>query len=87
MVANYRCNEIKTEAMDLIKIELVQLTRDSQRRAVDDFQDQCKGLLKTALTYYEDEACSYKSSVVEKVKKEIVSAVVTELTKCFNFQL
>lgn len=41
--------------------------------------------MKKALEYYESEACSYKSAVVEKVKKEIVNAVVTELTKCFNF--
>ena len=71
----------------MIKADLSQLQRHSQRSAVSDFKDQCKNLLRKALEYYDSEACSYKMSVVEKVKKEIVTTVVSELTKCFNHQL
>lgn len=85
MVANYRCQEIKNEAMEVIKADLSQLQRDSQRRAVDDFNAQCKDVMRKAIEYYDAEACSYKMSVVDKVKKEIVAQLVSELTKCFNF--
>lgn len=60
MVANYRCADIKKEAIELIKEDKTTLLRDSQQKAVEDFRDQCKDLLGKAVEYYSGEACSYK---------------------------
>ena len=53
MVANYRCNEIKVEALDLVKVSQTQLARESSREEVQDFAKRCSAILKEAISFFE----------------------------------
>ena len=56
MVAQYRCNEIKEEAMALVQPEISALDSKSRSTAISDFPEQCMGILKTCVSKYKDEA-------------------------------
>jgi hypothetical protein len=79
MVANYRCNEIRGEAVDKVKDKLSQLQKEAMRGLQDDFGQKCEDILKEATKYYEFEACQYKKDVFEKVLKELSDYLVQEL--------
>ena len=87
MVANFRCNEIKQEAIDLVKNQLNHLLGQCQTKEVEGFAKQCDELIIKALKYYEAEACQYKAAIFDKFKKEIVTQMLSEMYKGFDLQL
>ena len=87
MVANFRCNEIKQEASDLVKDKLAQLLGDCQAKEITDFAKKCDALIVEALKYYEQEACQYKATIFDKFKQEIVTQLLAEMYKGFDLQL
>lgn len=52
MVANYRCNELKEEALDLIKQPLHDLMQKSEVAVIEGFSELCKGVMKTSVEHY-----------------------------------
>ncbi len=56
MVAQYRCNEIKEEAMELINDKLVALKKDTEYTIVNDFQNKTTEILKSSINYYDEQA-------------------------------
>jgi hypothetical protein len=75
MVAQYRCNEIKDEAMDLVKDQITALDSKSRSSPISDFPEQCMALLKICVNHYKEEAVQYKGEVYDKVMKEIAESV------------
>ncbi len=49
MVANFRCNELKGEALEKIQEPLMELKADSERGLVHDFDKKCTNILKEAI--------------------------------------
>ena len=52
MVANYRCNEMKEEAVALVKEPLEQLTEQCSKKLMESFGEQCEELLNKAMSHY-----------------------------------
>ena len=75
MVAQYRCNEVKDEALELVKDQITALDAKSRSSPIDNFPEQCMALLKTCVQYYKEEAVQYQGAVYEKVLKEIAEMV------------
>ena len=84
MVANFRCNEIKQEALDLVNDTLVTLLRDCQTKEINDYAKNCESIIADAVKYYEKEACQYKAAIFDKFKKEIVAFLLSEMYKGFD---
>ena len=56
MVANFRCNEIKDEALEQVK-DLFQALSDSCKENIcNDFGAKCKEIITKSVDYYEENA-------------------------------
>ena len=71
MVANYRCNEMKEEAVGLVKQRLEELMEQCTRQIIEGFGDACSGLMSQALDHYRSSARQYNPEVFEKIEKEL----------------
>lgn len=87
MVAQYRCNEVKEEALELIKTHVQALDAKSRSSSISDFPEQGMGILEVAVKHYKQEAVQYKGAVYDKVLKEIAETVFQKLFVCFEAQL
>jgi hypothetical protein len=56
MVAQYRCNEIKEEAMELVNDKLVALKKDTEYTIINDFPNRTTEILKSSINYYDEQA-------------------------------
>ena len=56
MVANLRCNELRDEALDLVTPRITDLNEDALRGPIENFQNSCTEIIKTALSHYEEYA-------------------------------
>lgn len=77
MVANLRCNELKDEALDQIRMQASELNEQASRGKIADFQEKCKSILKQAISHYEEYAHQYDKTIYEKIRKELVGLVLS----------
>ena len=87
MVANYRCNEIKQEALDKVAPALQALKRNSSANLVAGFKDDCEKIVKESVDYYDGEAYQYQKEVFTKIRQQIEDQVFKDLLLCFDAQL
>jgi len=87
MVANLRCNELRDEALEKVKPQVQRLLDESSKGGVADFQAKCTSVLKTAKAHYEEFAHQYDKGVFEKVRKELLGLIMSQLFLCFDQQL
>jgi hypothetical protein len=52
MVANYRCNEIKEEALQIVEEKLQKLFHESSLQEITDFKAIVVGILSVAVAHY-----------------------------------
>ena len=76
MVANFRCNELKEEALLNIKEDLHTLRVDCEKKTQPDFLDRCKGIMTSAIKHYDEFAHQYDKEVFEKVRKDLLAQVL-----------
>ena len=72
MVANYRCNEIKEEAIKSIANDIQKLEAACAAGVVPEFGSKCTGILKKATDYFSDVSKQYTKDVREKVLQELI---------------
>lgn len=87
MVAEYRCNQIKDEALESIKDDLASFISACANSIVPDFQDKCKSITKKSISYYESEANQYKGKIFDKIHQEMCEHIFGKLFVCFDQQL
>lgn len=56
MVANYRCNEMKEEAIAIVKPKIEQLSAQSDAGIVENFGESCFKIMKEATDFYKNVA-------------------------------
>jgi len=81
MVATYRCNEIKQEAIEKVDEELRNLEHLSNSGVISDFESRCKSVLKVAFNHYDESAIQYYKQTYEKIRLELTSEIMKKLTK------
>ena len=59
MVATYRCNEIKEEALTQVVMDIDLLKKESETRLIDDFEPKCKKILKESINHFDESASQY----------------------------
>ena len=87
MVANLRCNELKEEAVALVVPLIHNINEDAHRGMLANFQKACIDLIKLALNHYEEFAMQYDKVVFEKIRKELLGLILSQLFKVFDSQL
>lgn len=87
MVANYRCNEVKLDATELVQVEIDLLRGQSEDSLLDDFQGKCNKILKQSVSFFETNAGQYSGKVYDKISKELVATLIQQLFLCFDSQL
>lgn len=87
MVANYRCTELKEEAISLVKQPIIELQTLSDRGVVENFNEHCLEVLKKSGDYYAEVAKQYDREVFKKIQKELFDHVLQSLYLCFDSQL
>lgn len=71
MVANFRCNEVKDEALALTLEEDQKLKSQSDKELIADFKDRCNKILRLAVSHYDEGANHYETKVYKKFQKEL----------------
>ena len=84
MVANYRCNEIKDEALAKVAQTIQNLKINSNKNLIDNFKDECETIVKESLTFYDEEAHQYEKKVFSKLRGEIELEINKDLLFCFD---
>lgn len=87
MVANYRCNEIKQEALDKVGPALQSLKMNSNSNLVPGFKEECEKIIKESVDYYDAEAYQYQKEVFGKIRQQIEDQIFKDLLLCFDSQL
>ena len=71
MVANYRCTELKQEALALVQKKIEELQSLCDSGVVEDFKEKCAEILKLSSDYYSEVAKQYDREVFKKIQKEL----------------
>lgn len=58
-MANFRCTEIKAEAVEKVQALVNALKLESEKEVLADFQKRCSGIIQEACKYFEDNANQY----------------------------
>ena len=71
MVANYRCNEIKDEAIQKVKAQVESIQGQSALEIIKDFGSQCQAVITQASSWFQEKAKQYNPEVYGKVMNEL----------------
>lgn len=87
MVADFRCGELKKEAIEKIEGMIGKLKEDSERKILNNFEEQCSIILKSSITHYDEFAHQYDQPTYHKIRKELAGIVISLLFIPFDSQL
>lgn len=87
MVANFRCTEIKGEAIEKVQADINALRLESEKSIIGNFQERCAKIVQTAGSHFESNANQYSGVVFSKVMKELMAQLYQTLYICFASQL
>ena len=87
MVANYRCNEIKEEAIAMVKPKLEEVEKECAKQILETFGETCSALVKQTEDYFREKAKQYNKDVFEKVLAELRETLLSQLYFLFDSQL
>ena len=63
MVANYRCSEIKDEALELAKEDIALLKKKTDAEIISGFKEACMIPVTNAIKHYDQNASQYQTKV------------------------
>jgi len=72
MVANYRCTELKDEALAIVKEKVTLLIKSCEKDLVNDFCEKAVQIVGDASQYYSDVAKQYDNLVFRKIQKDLI---------------
>ena len=87
MVSNLRCSQIKMDAMDLIKNDLLQLKFNVVKEINHTFGEEGRTLLMKALDYFEQNARDYAKEVFEEKLADLKKSVLNDLFQLYEIQI
>ncbi len=87
MVSNLRCSQIKMDALDLIKNDLLQLKFNVVKEINHNFGEEGKALLMKALDYFEQNAKDYAKEVFVEKLADLKKSVFNDLFQLYEIQI
>eukprot|EP00357_Protocruzia_adherens_P016493 CAMPEP_0115025700 /NCGR_PEP_ID=MMETSP0216-20121206/34202_1 /TAXON_ID=223996 /ORGANISM="Protocruzia adherens, Strain Boccale" /LENGTH=771 /DNA_ID=CAMNT_0002400425 /DNA_START=34 /DNA_END=2349 /DNA_ORIENTATION=+ len=88
MVANFRCGEIKVDALKSVEGLIGELARTSEKSFNKNFDDVCKLICKKAMNEYEKLGQYYNTTqAYEERREELKRDLANALKPCFDAQI
>jgi len=87
MVANFRCTEIKNEAIESVNSLINELKVNAEKAIIVNFLEKCTTIVKTAQEYFDSNANQYQGAVFMKVHDELQEQLYQSLYLSFSAQL
>ena len=87
MVSNLRCSQIKMDAIELIKEDLVQLKSRTLKEINHEFGPQGRKILDKALEYFDENARDYSKEVFLEKKQDLKKSVLGDLMQIYEVQI
>jgi len=87
MVSNLRCSQIKMDALELIKEDLLLLRNKTVKEINHKFGDEGRAILDKALEYFEENARDYSKEVFVEKKNDLKKAVLSDLLQLYENQI
>jgi hypothetical protein len=86
MLANYRCNEIKENALQSVEDEIQVFINESAIKIMDNFRRKCEEIQSKALKIYDETASNYLSHVYQDIRRNLILSLSQKLYICFANQ-
>lgn len=87
MLANLRCNELKNEALQLLRQNIETLQKQANRKLVPDFSAQCEKAIEESLALYDEHGSGYYTEIYATIRDELSKLMFDELKDLFNSQI
>ena len=87
MLAQFRCNEIKNNALNQVENNINDLELESSMKNIDEFKDKVNAIVTQCKNFYENEAKDYLPHVFQNVKKDLLNDLSNKLYSSFANQL
>ncbi len=87
MVATFRCNEMKDEALDRVKSQLDSLKAQSDTKIIEGFGKSCSEIMSEVCNFFSDSAKQYKEEISSKILNELKEQLFASMYSCFDSQL
>ncbi len=88
MLANFKCNEVKGNALQEVELDIQWFVGESTGKTFDtsEFISKCESVKNKAVDYYSQHAKNYLKYVFDDVKKQLVIELGQRLSVCFANQ-
>lgn len=87
MVSNLRCSQIKIDALELIKFDLLNLKTKVNKEINHSFGEEGKTYLLKALDYFEQSARDYSKEVFEEKFQDLKKSILNDLFQIHEIQV
>ena len=87
MLAQFRCNEIKENALNEINDKISELEYQSSIKNIENYKEKVKELEQTALKIYDETAKDYLSYIYQEIRKNLINEISNKLYASFLNQL
>ena len=87
MLAQFRCNEIKNESLNLVENKINELELESSMKNIEDFKEKIDIIVNECKGYYENNAKDYLPHVFQNVRKDLLDDLANKLYSSFANQL
>ena len=87
MVATFRCNEMKDEALERVKDQLDSLKAQSDLQVIEGFGASCTAIMDEVCNFFKESAKQYNSEISSKILNELQEQLYSQLYSCFDSQL
>jgi cell division protein FtsI/penicillin-binding protein 2 len=88
MLANFKCNEVKTVALQNVELEVQWFINESNTVLFEpnEFIKRCEAIKTNATNIYDLSAKNYLKHVYEDVRKQLITELAHRMNICFSNQ-
>lgn len=87
MLARFKCNEIKDEALNEVEKEICDLEIESSSKTIDNFKTRVEEISNKATSIYDENAKDYLAHIYKDIRMQLTEALSEKLYTSFGNQL
>ena len=89
MLANFKCNEVRNNALTEVDLEIQWFISESNTKIYDstEFGSKCDNIKNKALTYYDQNAKNYLKYVFDEIRRHLIIDLSQRINICFANQI
>ena len=87
MLANYRCSEIRDQALSKFTEEINRFTNESTDKLYNNFKKDCSELVNSILETYDKIASNYEDKIYLSIRNQMKANLSSKFYVCFDNQI